>query len=100
MGHVSSSEYWGLQIPQLVNYGKQGHLTVRSVKLVADGMQSIVIPDTLVNADLMSKVLLAHGVPPYWSLTPTNQRTMAFFSHPLNSCRRWSASSGKMVSKS
>ncbi|KAH0579709.1 Putative amidohydrolase ytcJ [Termitomyces sp. J132] len=37
MGHVSSNEYWGSQIPRLVNYGKQGHLTVKSVKLVADG---------------------------------------------------------------
>ncbi|KAG6895861.1 hypothetical protein C0992_011960 [Termitomyces sp. T32_za158] len=37
MGHVSSSDYWGSQITHLVNYGKQGHLTVRSVKLVADG---------------------------------------------------------------
>ncbi|KAG6818472.1 hypothetical protein H0H93_004719 [Arthromyces matolae] len=37
MGHVPSSHYWGSQIPQLVNYGKQEHLTVKSVKLVADG---------------------------------------------------------------
>ncbi|KAG6867464.1 hypothetical protein C0993_002486 [Termitomyces sp. T159_Od127] len=37
MGHVPSSEYWGSQIPNFVNYGQQGHLTVRSVKLVADG---------------------------------------------------------------
>ncbi|KAJ3711845.1 amidohydrolase family-domain-containing protein [Lentinula guzmanii] len=37
MGHVSSDEYWGSQIPLLVNYGKHRRLTIRSVKLVADG---------------------------------------------------------------
>ncbi|KAJ3805424.1 amidohydrolase family-domain-containing protein [Lentinula lateritia] len=37
MGHVSSDEYWGSQIPRLINYGKHGHLTIRSVKLVTDG---------------------------------------------------------------
>ncbi|KAG6844297.1 hypothetical protein H0H87_008078 [Tephrocybe sp. NHM501043] len=37
MGHVPSNEYWGSQIPQLINHGKQGRLTVKSVKLVADG---------------------------------------------------------------
>ncbi|KAG6812236.1 hypothetical protein H0H92_003776 [Tricholoma furcatifolium] len=37
MGHVPSNEYWGARIPQLRNYGSQEHLTVKSVKLVADG---------------------------------------------------------------
>ncbi|KAJ3869361.1 amidohydrolase family-domain-containing protein [Lentinula novae-zelandiae] len=37
MGHVSSDEYWGSQIPRLIDYGKHGHLTIRSVKLVTDG---------------------------------------------------------------
>ncbi|KAG6853611.1 hypothetical protein C0991_002835 [Blastosporella zonata] len=37
MGHVPSNEYWGSQIPHLIDYGKQKHLTVKSVKLVADG---------------------------------------------------------------
>ena len=36
MGHVGSNEYWGHQIQRLQNYGG-GRLTVRSVKLVADG---------------------------------------------------------------
>ncbi|KAG6911050.1 hypothetical protein DXG01_004564 [Tephrocybe rancida] len=38
MGHVPSNEYWGSRIPHLLNHGKQGRLTVKSVKLVADGM--------------------------------------------------------------
>ncbi|KAF8064078.1 amidohydrolase family-domain-containing protein [Lyophyllum atratum] len=37
MGHVSSNDYWGSQIPHLFNYGKHGRLTVRSIKLVTDG---------------------------------------------------------------
>ncbi|KIY48515.1 amidohydrolase 3 [Fistulina hepatica ATCC 64428] len=37
MGLVSSDEYWGAQIPRLVDYGPQGRLNVRSVKLVTDG---------------------------------------------------------------
>ncbi|KAJ3759321.1 amidohydrolase family-domain-containing protein [Lentinula raphanica] len=37
MGHVPSDTYWGSQIPRLVNYGKHGRLTVRSIKLVSDG---------------------------------------------------------------
>jgi predicted amidohydrolase YtcJ len=36
MGHVDSNEYWGHQIPRLQDYGG-GRLTVRSVKLIADG---------------------------------------------------------------
>lgn len=37
MGNVPSDEYWGAQIPRLIDYGKHGRLNVRSVKLVADG---------------------------------------------------------------
>ncbi|KAG5646172.1 hypothetical protein DXG03_004225 [Asterophora parasitica] len=37
MGHVKSGNYWGAQIPHLIDYGKQGRLNVRSVKLVTDG---------------------------------------------------------------
>ncbi|KAF5376082.1 hypothetical protein D9615_007734 [Tricholomella constricta] len=37
MGHSPSNDYWGAQIPQLIDYGKHGRLTVRSVKLVTDG---------------------------------------------------------------
>jgi hypothetical protein len=37
MGYVASDDYWGSQIPRLVNYGLHKRLTVRSVKLFADG---------------------------------------------------------------
>ncbi|KDR78376.1 hypothetical protein GALMADRAFT_266881 [Galerina marginata CBS 339.88] len=37
MGNVASKEYWGNQIPRLINYGKQARLNLRSVKLFADG---------------------------------------------------------------
>ncbi|KIM41742.1 hypothetical protein M413DRAFT_444990 [Hebeloma cylindrosporum] len=37
MGSAASGEYWGDQLPQLINYGKDGRLTLRSVKLYADG---------------------------------------------------------------
>lgn len=37
MGYVASDEYWGSQIPRLVDYGLHKRLTVRSVKLFADG---------------------------------------------------------------
>ncbi|EIW76728.1 hypothetical protein CONPUDRAFT_139452 [Coniophora puteana RWD-64-598 SS2] len=37
MGHVSSNEYWGGQIPRLTNHGINGRLNVRSVKLFSDG---------------------------------------------------------------
>jgi len=36
MGKVNSNEYWGGQIPRMINYGN-GRLTVRSIKLVSDG---------------------------------------------------------------
>jgi hypothetical protein len=37
MGSTASGEYWGDQRPQLINYGKDGRLNLRSVKLYADG---------------------------------------------------------------
>ncbi|KAK0497638.1 amidohydrolase 3 [Armillaria luteobubalina] len=37
MGSVSSDEYWGTQLPRLINYGKDGRLNLRSVKLFTDG---------------------------------------------------------------
>ncbi|KAF8901017.1 amidohydrolase family-domain-containing protein [Gymnopilus junonius] len=37
MGNVASEEYWGNQIPRLIDYGKDKHLNLRSVKLFADG---------------------------------------------------------------
>ncbi|KAH7911782.1 amidohydrolase family-domain-containing protein [Hygrophoropsis aurantiaca] len=37
MGHVESDSYWGDQIPRLINHGIGGRLTIRSIKLVADG---------------------------------------------------------------
>lgn len=37
MGNVPSNDYWGPQIPRLSNYGKDGRLNVRSVKLYTDG---------------------------------------------------------------
>ncbi|KAF8797602.1 hypothetical protein BYT27DRAFT_7204413 [Phlegmacium glaucopus] len=37
MGNIPSNEYWGNQLPRLINYGKHGRLNLRSVKLFADG---------------------------------------------------------------
>ena len=37
MGYTPSNDYWGAQIPRLINYGLHKHLTVRSIKLFADG---------------------------------------------------------------
>jgi predicted amidohydrolase YtcJ len=37
MGFVPSNDYWGSQIPRLLNYGVHNRLTIRSVKLFADG---------------------------------------------------------------
>jgi hypothetical protein len=37
MGYSPSKDYWGSQIPRLINYGLHKRLTVRSVKLFADG---------------------------------------------------------------
>ncbi|KAG2107672.1 amidohydrolase family-domain-containing protein [Suillus discolor] len=37
MGSVNSDDYWGSQIPRLIQHGFGGRLTVRSVKLFADG---------------------------------------------------------------
>src|SRR5579863_5448274 len=37
MGYAPSNDYWGSQIPRLINYGLHKRLTVRSVKLFADG---------------------------------------------------------------
>ncbi|KAG2039352.1 amidohydrolase family-domain-containing protein [Suillus americanus] len=37
MGSVNSDDYWGSQIPRLIQHGFGGRLTVRSVKLFTDG---------------------------------------------------------------
>jgi hypothetical protein len=37
MGNVVSKEYWGHQIPQEHEYGKDRRLTIRSVKMFTDG---------------------------------------------------------------
>ncbi|THU97871.1 hypothetical protein K435DRAFT_777773 [Dendrothele bispora CBS 962.96] len=37
MGNVLSDTYWGDKIPRLINYGKAGRVTVRSIKLYTDG---------------------------------------------------------------
>jgi hypothetical protein len=37
MGYASSNDYWGSQIPRLINHGIHKRLTVRSIKLFADG---------------------------------------------------------------
>jgi len=37
MGNIPSNEYWGNQLPRLINYGKHGRLNLRSIKLYADG---------------------------------------------------------------
>src|SRR6266849_5290520 len=37
MGYASSNDYWGSQIPRLINYGLHKRLTVRSIKLFVDG---------------------------------------------------------------
>jgi hypothetical protein len=37
MGYTSSNDYWGAQIPRLINYGLHKRLTSRSIKLFADG---------------------------------------------------------------
>ena len=38
MANAARDDYWGSEIPRLENYGPQGRLDVRSVKLYADGM--------------------------------------------------------------
>lgn len=38
MGSVNSDNYWGNQIPRLIQHGVGGRLTVRSVKLFTDGL--------------------------------------------------------------
>ncbi|KAJ8588591.1 hypothetical protein M405DRAFT_246183 [Rhizopogon salebrosus TDB-379] len=37
MGNVNSDNYWGNQIPRLIQHGVGGRLTVRSIKLFTDG---------------------------------------------------------------
>jgi hypothetical protein len=37
MGNVLSDEYWGSRIPRLINYGRNGRLNIRSVKIFTDG---------------------------------------------------------------
>ncbi|KAF9028037.1 hypothetical protein BDZ89DRAFT_1101814 [Hymenopellis radicata] len=37
MGNIASDEYWGNEIPRLIDYGRHGRLNVRSVKLFTDG---------------------------------------------------------------
>jgi hypothetical protein len=37
MGYTSSNDYWGSQIPRLIDYGLHKRLTVRSIKLFVDG---------------------------------------------------------------
>lgn len=37
MGHISSEEYWGKNLTRLIDYGLDGRLNLRSVKLFTDG---------------------------------------------------------------
>ena len=37
MGYFPSNDYWGSQIPRLINHGLHKRLTLRSVKLFVDG---------------------------------------------------------------
>jgi len=37
MGNVPSENYWGTQIPRLLNFGRHGRLNIRSIKLYTDG---------------------------------------------------------------
>ena len=38
MAHIESDKYWGDNIEKFVNYGPAGRLTLRSIKLMSDGM--------------------------------------------------------------
>lgn len=37
MGSSQRDDYWGNEIPRLINYGKHGRLNIRSIKLFSDG---------------------------------------------------------------
>lgn len=37
MGYSPKTDYWGHEIPRMINHGRHGRLTVRSVKLFSDG---------------------------------------------------------------
>ena len=59
MGYVESNEYWGNQIPRLVNYGLGQRLNLRSIKLFADG--AFVFCLKLGNLRLASGMLSSFG---------------------------------------
>lgn len=71
MGNIASDDYWGGEIPRLINYGRHGRLNVRSVKLFTDGKRR-----SKANTTLDSNVFKAHwvhGERHSWSLTRTGQ---------------------------
>ncbi|PPQ73805.1 hypothetical protein CVT24_007257 [Panaeolus cyanescens] len=37
LGNIPSDEYWGNQLPRMINHGKDGRLNLRGIKLYADG---------------------------------------------------------------
>ena len=72
MGNIPSDEYWGNQLPRLINYGKHGRLNLRSVKLYADGMT----------------LLLKGSIVPLFDVPRSNAQVLLalgalLFSHPI-----------------
>ena len=61
MGNIPSNEYWGNQLPRLINYGKHGRLNLRSVKLYADGMILLLRRSIILLFGVPAQVLLVHG---------------------------------------
>ncbi|KAF9054163.1 amidohydrolase family-domain-containing protein [Panaeolus papilionaceus] len=37
LGNIASDEYWGDQLPRMINHGKHGRLNLRGIKLYSDG---------------------------------------------------------------
>jgi len=56
-----AGQYWGNKTSPLKDYGKQGRLNFRSVKLYADGLSSFLTPGIPINKFIKSQVLLDPG---------------------------------------
>ena len=73
MGNIPSDEYWGNQLPRLINYGKHGRLNLRSIKLFADGIFFFFLKGkSIAPSNPLPQVLLALGALLYLHPTRIN----------------------------
>lgn len=91
-------DQWKHGIPRFVNYGRQGRLTLRSVKLFADGEHSQSSQSNNI-LKCVKQARWGHGVQRYLLHTPIILPFKASCCNPLKSYERLCEDTGQMTCK-